>query len=204
MALNSIPVPPLCPPASDVSADPSPASDTIHRLTHAIVRGDQSAFATFYDQYSGRVYGLLLILTRGRPEPARELQQVVMIKVARKFRVFATEPELWAWLSQVARNAFRDYARAEARRLKTAPVDLDACTAAGAQNAEPMLEWLDDALQKLDEPDRQLIEAFYFGNQPQKEIAVASGQTPKAVESKLARVRARLRALLLRKTRHEN
>lgn len=198
MALDAISVPALRKPAAEVSA-----ADETSGLTRAIVSGDEEAFATFYDQYSGRVYGLLLVMTSGREEVSRDLQQVVMIKVARKFRVFQNEPELWAWLSQVVRNAFLDYARAQARRLKT-PVAHESDASAGTDTQSgPLFEWLDEALQKLDVDERFLIEAFYFQNQRQSEIAQANGQTLKAVESKLARVRAKLRTFIIRRTRHE-
>jgi len=199
MALDAISVP------AKVSAYLSDSSEETSAFTRAIVRGDEEAFGQFYDQYGGRVYGLLLVLTSGREDVARELQQVVMIKVARKFRVFKNEAELWAWLSQVARNAFRDYLRAQKRRLKTIAPDIGAGAGAGMDipGAEPLLEWLDEALQKLDQDERLLIEAFYFQKQRQSEIAEANGQTLKAVESKLARVRGKLRAFILRRTRHE-
>jgi RNA polymerase sigma-70 factor, ECF subfamily len=203
MALDAISVPALRKPAAKVSADFPDAADETGTLTRAIASGDEDAFATFYDQYSGRVYGLLLVMTSGREEVARDLQQVVMIKVARKFRVFRSEAELWAWLSQVVRNAFLDHARAQARRLKT-PVahESDASVGTDAQS-EPLFEWLDEALQKLDHDERLLIEAFYFQKQRQSEIAEVNGQTPRAVESKLARVRAKLRTFIIRRTRHE-
>lgn len=176
----------------------------ISSLSRAIVDGSEEAFGRFYDQYHGRVYGLLLVLTSGREEVARELHQQVMIKVARKFRAFDSEPQLWAWLSEVARNVFRDYLRSESRRLKR-----DLCANVGAeenlnQTAEHLVEWLEEALKELDSEERLLIDAAYFENQPQAEIARANGQTVKAVESKLARTRAKIRAFIVRKTRYES
>lgn len=203
MTLHPISLPALRKPAAKVSADLSDADDDTRRLSRAIVSGDEDAFGKFYDQYSGRVFGLLLVLTSGREHIARELHQVVMIKVARKFRVFRNEAELWAWLSQVARNAFRDYARAQARRFKTAAAHESHASAGTDAQSDPLFEWLDEALQTLDADERLLIEAFYFQNQRQTEIAEANGQTLKAIESKLARVRARLRTFIIRRTRHE-
>ena len=203
MPLDAISLRALRKPAAKVNAAFSDADDETRKLTRAIAGGDEDAFAKFYDQYSGRIFGLLLLFTSGREEVARDLQQVVMIKVARKFRVFSSEAELWAWLSQVARNAFRDYARAQARRLKTAVThETDASPGTDAQS-EPLFQFLDEALQKLDDDERLLIEAFYFQNRRQTDIAEANGQTLKAVESKLARVRARLRTFIIRRTRHE-
>lgn len=200
MALDAVSVPALREPGAKVRADLPEAGDETSELTRAIVSGDEEAFAKFYDQYSGRVFGLLLVLTSGREEVARDVQQVVMIKVARKFRVFRSEPELWAWLSQVARNAFRDYARAQMRLKRAVVHESDA---SADPQSEPLFEWLDEALQKLDDDERLLIEAFYFQNRGQSEIAQANGQTLKAVESKLARVRAKLRTFIIRRTRHE-
>ena len=189
-----------------VTADLSDGyASEIASLSRAIVDGSEEAFGRFYDQYHGRVYGLLLVLTSGREEVARELHQQVMIKVARKFRVFASEPELWAWLSEVARNVFRDYLRSESRRLKR---DLCASLPGAEENlnqtAEHLVEWLEEALEELDSEERLLIDAAYFENQPQAEIARANGQTVKAVESKLARTRAKIRAFIVRKTRYES
>src|SRR5687767_5130016 len=90
----------------------------IRHLTAAIAKGDEQAFEWFYDQYNSRILGLLLVLTSGHEEAARELHQVVMIKVARKLPVFQTESTLWAWLAQVTRNVFRDYLRTRARVSK--------------------------------------------------------------------------------------
>lgn len=202
MALDAISVTALRKPVAKVSADLQHADDETSRLTRAIVSGDEEAFAKFYDQYSGRIFGLLLVLTSGREEVARDLQQVVMIKVARKFRVFGSEGELWAWLSQVTRNALRDYARAQGR-LKTGVVYESNAAAETCPQSEPLFEWLDEALEELDADERLLIEAFYFQKQQQSQIAEANGQTLKAVESKLARVRAKLRAFIIRRTRHE-
>src|SRR5687767_12725442 len=95
------------------------ASETI-QLTRAIVGGDEAAFGDFYDRYSGRLYGFLLVLTSGQENVAREVHQIVMAKVARKFKVIATEAELWAWLAQVARNAFVDHVRKQVRRRECA------------------------------------------------------------------------------------
>ena len=65
----------------------------IQSLTRAIVRGDEAAFGEFYERFSGRLYGLLLFLTSGREESSREILQLTMIKVARKFRVFEHETD---------------------------------------------------------------------------------------------------------------
>ena len=96
----------------------------IRSLTRAIVKGDEAAFGEFYERFSGRLYGLLLFLSSGREEIAREILQITMIKVARKFRVFEQDTALWVWLSQIARNALVDYFREQSRLPKPVSIEL--------------------------------------------------------------------------------
>ena len=180
------------------------ASIDIRSLTRAIVKGDEAAFGEFYERFSGRLYGLLLFLTSGREEIAREILQITMIKVARKFRMFEHEAALWAWLSQVGRNALVDYAREQSRRPN--PVSIDLLTSSGTPPAaaeEELLEWLECGLNELDEEERVLVESIYFQRRRQRDLADESGTTHKAIESKLARIRSKLRQFVLQKIKNE-
>jgi RNA polymerase sigma-70 factor, ECF subfamily len=179
-------------------------SDTL-QLTRAIVAGDEAAFAQFYDAYSGRLYGFLLVLTSGQEDVARELHQLVMVKVARKFRVMATEPEVWAWLTQVARNAFVDHVRKQARRRECA-LDSSASEsrAPQADTAEQnLIQQLEEGLEHLDADERLLLEAVYFDKRAHKDMAAETGVTLKAIDSKLGRIRAKLRTFITRRMRNE-
>lgn len=210
LVLNNTPTPPAARP-------PAPGKVGVHgkrhtvpipdigQLSRAIVAGDEAAFAQFYDLYSGRVWRFLLVLTSGQEDSSRELHQVVMIKVARKIRVFNTDQALWAWLAQVARNAFIDYIRRQNRRSEHAlpRSTLDSLHTPEAQAEKYLSEWLDHALQCLNGDDRALVEAVYFENRAHSRVAAETGQTPKAVESRLARIRAKLRKYILTKLRHE-
>jgi RNA polymerase sigma factor (sigma-70 family) len=176
----------------------------IHSLTRAIVKGDEAAFGEFYERFSGRLYGLLLFLTSGREEIAREVLQTTMIKVARKFRVFEHDAALWAWLSQVARNALVDYIRERSRLPNPVSIDLvNSSVGAPGVAEEELLEWLEGGLDQLDEEERALVESVYFQRRQQRELADESGTTQKAIESKLARIRAKLRRFVLQRIKNE-
>src|SRR6266542_1383950 len=176
--------------AAGKSADPSgtaangqTASIDIRSLTRAIVKGDEAAFGEFYERFSGRLYGLLLFLTSGREEISREILQITMIKVARKFRVFEHETALWAWLSQIARNALVDYIREQSRSPKPVSIELLGLSVNAPETAEAeLLEWLECGLNELDEEERVLVESIYFQSRRQRDLAAASGTTPKAIE----------------------
>jgi len=168
------------------------------------VKGDEAAFGEFYERFSGRLFGLLLFLTSGREEIAREILQITIIKVARKFRVFEHEAALWAWLSQIARNALVDYIREQSRLPKPVSIELldSSDNAPEAAEAE-LLEWLECGLNELDEEERALVESIYFQRRRQRDLAGDSGTTPKAIESKLARIRAKLRQFVLQRIKNE-
>ena len=87
-------------------------------LTKAIVRGDEGAFNVFYREYSPRIYRFLVVVSRGDEAVCRELHQAVMIKAARKIKVFTDAAQLWAWLTAVARNEWRDVCRKRAREAQ--------------------------------------------------------------------------------------
>ena len=189
---------------SGPAASGETASIDIRSLTRAIVRGDEAAFGEFHERSSGRLYGLLLFLTSGREEIAREILQITLIKVARKFRAFDHEAALWAWLSKVARNALVDYIREQSRLPKPVSTDLltSSSTAPEAAEAE-LLEWLERGLNELDEEERALLESIYFQRRRLRDLADESGTTPKAIESKLARIRAKLRQFVLQRIKNE-
>jgi RNA polymerase sigma-70 factor (ECF subfamily) len=189
------------------AANANPAVEAgrdVRAWTMAIKRGDEAAFARFYETYSPRVYRLLLFVARGQEEIAREVLQVTMIKVARKFRVFSAEGELWAWLSQVTRNALVDYFRKQSRHADCAPLELLEAVADGrpAEQGEVM-GWLENGLLELEADERELVDSVYFERRNQQDLAEAAGTTRKAVESKLARIRAKLRQFILQRMKNE-
>ena len=176
----------------------------IRALTLAIRRGDANAFSRFYDLYCFRLYRFLLVLTRGDENGAREICQSVLIKLAKRFEIFDEETALWAWLSVLAKNAFIDYYRAEQRRKKLLPLEgLSRSFAVEAGSEHQLSELLRDALATLLPEERELIEAAYVDEQSLQELAEASGQTYKAVESRLARLRHKLKNHLIKHLRHE-
>jgi RNA polymerase sigma factor (sigma-70 family) len=165
-------------------------------LTEAIVHGDEAAFNAFYQEYSARIYRMLLVVTRGNEFTSRELHQAVMIKAARKIKVFETHAQVWAWLAVVTRNEWKDLCRRRAREPMPALRDgLQAEESAGTSIGQTS-EILKEALGELSEAERDLVESFYLDEVSHADFARRSGRTVKAVQCALARVRRRLRDLI--------
>ena len=191
--------------AFDSQASTVTASPDIQSLTHAVRRGDADAFSRFYDLYSFRLYKFLLVLTRGDENEAREVCQAVLIKLAKRCDVFSDERRLWAWLCVLARNAFVDHWRVRKRLDRFVSLDALPAEPNGHWNPEHRLgEILGEALAALPPDERELIQAAYVDKRPLQELADEAGQTYKAIESRLGRLRQRLKEQLLRDLRHEN
>ena len=187
-------------PASTVAAAPD-----IRALTRAVRRGDADAFSRFYDLYSFRLYKFLLVLARGDENEASEVCQAVFIKLAKRCDAFDDERRLWAWLCVLAKNAFIDHCRSRQRWNRFVPLDALPAEPHGHENPDHWLsEILREALAALPPDERELIQAAYVDKRPLQELADEAGQTYKAVESRLGRLRQKLKLQLLKNLRHEH
>jgi len=173
-------------------------------LTQAVCRGDAAAFTRFYELYSWRLYKHLLVLARGNEAEAREVLQTVVVKLAKKFRVFDEERRLWGWLCRMARNAYVDLCRARRRDRRFVPLEEHKAELVETRDGDHRLSAsLCHALEQLTAEERELIRAAYVDERPLQELAIASCCTYKAVESRLARLRRKLKTNLLNHLRHE-
>jgi RNA polymerase sigma-70 factor (ECF subfamily) len=176
----------------------------LKELTKAICRGDETAFTQFYDLYSLRLYKHLLALTRGNEGEAREVLQTVVMKLAKRFEVFDEERRMWGWLRRLARNAYLDLCRVRGRDRRFVSLEEHKPELVEGREGEHRLsESLRQALEQLTVEEQELMRAAYVDERPLQELADASGQTYKAVESRLARLRRKLKTKLLNHLRHE-
>jgi len=181
----------------------TPAAADARRLAAAVARGDEAAFRDLYDRYHDRLFRLVLVLGRGDEPLAGEIVQSVMLTAAGKLRAVESEAHLWHWLARVARQhlakAHRQQQRHAALVSMAEPPDLT-----HTPEPEPVLaESLDAALTVLNGDEQHLIELFYHDELTHQDIATQLNTTAKAVSSRLERLRAKLRTLVLRKLSHE-
>lgn len=106
---------------------------------------------------------------------------------------------LKTWLSIVARTKALDRCRALSRR-DTLPLE-EAAFVPGDGAAEEVLLEADrqellQAIQTLDEPDREILLRRYYRNQKPRQIALALGLPVKQVENRLYRTKKKLRNIL--------
>jgi len=170
--------------------------------------GDETAYRVFYDAYFNRLLRYLLVVTGGNEETSREALQLALVRVVRHIKPFAAEEKFWSWLTVLARSALADEGRKRrryfaflerfTRQQESAPVALN-----DGEADEQLRALLDRKLTALPEDERQLVEQKYLLHQSVRVIADGQQTTEKAVESKLSRVRRKLKDAVLAELKNE-
>jgi RNA polymerase sigma-70 factor (ECF subfamily) len=197
------------PSDSSASADASTREPlAVAALTRAMAGGDETAYRIFYDAYFDRLLRYLLVVTGGNEEAAREALQLALVRVVRHVKVFETETIFWSWLTVLARSALADESRKRrryfsflekfTRHQETGPSVMD-----NGEADEQLRALLARKLIALPDDERQLIEQKYILRQSVREIADGQQTTEKAVESRLSRVRRKLKDAVLAELKNE-
>jgi len=187
----------------DCTLNDRPSGQTLEGWTRLLSEGDEAAWRWFHGCY----YLPLLRYAAhrsGDPSAASEIVQHAYLRIARHAKPFADEPGFWKWLCCIVRCAALDHARHMTRRSALlekfahwrAARDDDAADAHPSSNHT--LALTDAALASLPDDDSALLRRKYCDGSTTDELAAALGTTSKAVEHRLARLRERLREIILR------
>jgi RNA polymerase sigma-70 factor (ECF subfamily) len=188
------------PPAT---ADGSPqGSLDIAALTRRMAGGDEMAWRTFYNAYFDRLWRYLLVVAAGHEDTAREALQAALLRVARHIKVFPDENIFWSWLTVLARSAFADETKKRRRYVSfldrfTGQTAIELDGHSDPQTDERLKNLLERHVALLPPDEQQLVEQKYFEHHSVREIAIELQTTEKAIESKLSRVRKKLKDAVL-------
>jgi RNA polymerase sigma-70 factor (ECF subfamily) len=172
-------------------------------LTRQLAAGNEVAFREFHAQYFDRLYHFLLVVCHGQEPEAQDALQQTLLRVIRYVRPFESEEVFWCWLKTVARCAARDINRKQKRYATLIeafavrflpPSQEDHCG-----EGDRLSVALEESLAELPGHERRLLEAKYIEGCTVKELAVETGLSFKAVESRLERLRRAVRASILGK-----
>jgi RNA polymerase sigma-70 factor (ECF subfamily) len=173
-----------------------------------MLKGDEMAWRTFYDAYFDRLWRYLLVIATGNEDAAREALQAALVRVTRHIKIFCDENIFWSWLTVLARTAFADETKKRRRYFSFldrfalhAEVERDGVNENQADGRLQMLLEQKVALLPLDE--QKLVEQKYFARRAVREIADELQTTEKAVESKLSRIRQKLKDAVLTELKNE-
>jgi RNA polymerase sigma-70 factor, ECF subfamily len=188
---------------------PVPTLSATATLTIGLGAGEEAAFRQFHAEYFDRLLRYHLVVARGDEQIAREALQETFTRVVRHARRFDEPETFWSWLTVLARSAAVDGGRRQHRYwtlLKNYTLGWlrPRATTAPEMDADARLhEHLDHSLAALPPEDRTLLETKYFSGASVRELATQTGQTEKAIESRLLRLRRQLREMILRSLHHE-
>jgi RNA polymerase sigma-70 factor (ECF subfamily) len=184
------------------------ASAQLGELTRRMAAGDEAAFREFYDAYSGRLWRYLLVMTAGNEDSAREALQATLIRVARHIKTFHDEAVFWSWLTVLARSAYCDDTRKHRRYFSfldrfTRHADVVESKSDGENADEQLSASLERHIAALTPEEQKLIEQKYFARRSVRDLAAEFQTTEKAIESRLSRIRHKLKSAVLAGLNHE-
>jgi RNA polymerase sigma-70 factor, ECF subfamily len=153
---------------------------------------DQDAFEALYEAYHRLVYGVALRMLADASS-AEDVTQAVFLKIWSSPGLFR-EGNFGAWIARVARNRSLDLLRSRSSRPETEfpeslPVE-DALEDTAFSNINA--EFVRDAMTRLPDEQRSLIELGFFGGVTHEELARRTGLPLGTVKT---RIRSGLRKL---------
>jgi RNA polymerase sigma-70 factor (ECF subfamily) len=194
----------VAPPAGDAVPE---QSINVADLTGRMVEGDEMAYRMFYDEYYDRLRRYLLVVTAGNEDTASEALQAALVRVVKHMKRFERENEFWGWLTVLARSALFDLSRKRKRYwsfLERFTSHAQIHQAEEKSEADTrLLALLDQSLAALPVDERELLESKYSVGASVRDIALDLQTSEKAIESRLGRVRRKLKAALLEGLKNE-
>jgi RNA polymerase sigma-70 factor (ECF subfamily) len=173
-----------------------------------MLAGDETAYRMFCATYIDRLSRYLIVVAAGDEDAMREALQGTLKRVVRHLRVFVEEPVFWSWLTVLARSAYADERRKRRRYLsfldrfaRHAEIEREA---QGTAESEHLSELLAASIASLPEEERQLLDWKYAERRSVRKVAEQLGMTEKAVESRLSRIRLKLKAAIITQLKHES
>ncbi|HXE43412.1 MAG TPA: sigma-70 family RNA polymerase sigma factor, partial [Candidatus Baltobacteraceae bacterium] len=148
----------------------------------------------------------LLVVARGDEDAAREALQLAFVRVVKHIKVFDAEEKFWSWLTVLARSAFADEAKKRRRYfsfLERFASHSEVEFQNNGEADEKLRALLQGKLWSLSDDERQLVERKYFEHRGVREMAEELQTTEKAVESKLSRLRKKLKDAVLSDLKNE-
>lgn len=137
---------------------------------------DPTVIGALYDAYSGALYGIALRIVQS-PELAQQVIQDTFVKVWRNSGSYdSNKGRLFTWLANIARNTAIDVTRTAhfQNSRKTDSVDTLVHNPGGS-TINPDHIGLREAVDRLDEKYRLLIDLLYFKGYTQEEAAQETG-----------------------------
>lgn len=172
-----------------------------------MVKGDETAYRVFYEAYFDRLSRYLLVVTGGREEATRDALSSTLARVVRYIKVFPDEATFWSWLTVLARSSVADESKKRRRYLAFLDRFNQQSTVVDGSSTDAEDERIRSILGRhldlLPVDDRALVESKYFAHKSVRALAEEHQTSEKAIESRLSRIRRKLRESVLVELKNE-
>ena len=181
---------------------------SVTELTRRMGTGDDAAFTEFHRRYFNRMFRYAFVLCRGNEANAQEVVQEALLRVVRYVKPKPDETVLWNWLTVLLRSAGADLGRKQTRyrnlceRFRALFVWESQSPGSDHLQENDPSAMLAAALTALNEDDRIVIERKYFERHSYRQLAADWRTTERAMEGRVARLRQKLKAIILRDLRN--
>jgi RNA polymerase sigma-70 factor (ECF subfamily) len=160
--------------------------------------GDELAFNALYRRYKGFVENLLFHYLKDMDE-AKEIANVVFLKVHDKLSKFTAYDSFGGWLRILTNRTAIDYLRSMKNKQTASDVKEERLTSDIQGSTENDLvnhltyKQLTAEFEKLPETTRKIFELFYIDNLPVKKISKALNIPTGTIKSTLSRTRRKIK-----------
>lgn len=169
--------------------------------------GSEKAFSRLISENQTKVYRIALSIVKNHSD-AEDIAQEVFIRIYTSISSFKGNSSLATWIYKITYNRSLDFLKKNNKKMKTTktlddPEDAELLTLAGERfipekdfEDKQMKEDIHDALKKLPEDQRQLIELKDIHGFSYEEIMEITGLKDGTMKSRLNRARTSLRKML--------
>ncbi|MBA3767956.1 MAG: sigma-70 family RNA polymerase sigma factor [Acidobacteria bacterium] len=184
-----------------MGSDPEQSHISDAELIHAIVQGDEQAFASLYDRYHSSLLGFLLRILNTKAE-AEDVLQEIFVQVWQHAPDYdETRGRVFTWLVTIARSRALDRLRSLDSRERTvirASHEWPENISDGVNDAieSEQGEEVRHALEQIPEAQRHALLLAYFEGLSQSEIAARLGKPLGTIKTRTRDGLKKLRNLL--------
>ena len=172
-------------------------------LISRIQTGDREALATLYERYLPSVWRYVYSRLSHEADSHDVVSETFLAMIQNIGQLDAVSTNVAKWLSGVARHKLADYWRRSIPKVAVQGVELleQEANPAVAMDALEMRQAVGQAMDRMDDLQRFVLESKYIDGLTVREIAEQLGRTEKAIEAVLYRARAAFRTQYKRITR---
>ncbi len=181
----------------DEASHEAPSRPLTAHLTPRIARGDEGAFASFYELWFDRAFALARRTCRRDESFCLDIVQDAMMRVVKSMPGLETEAAVEAFMGRVVLTTAIDRLRADTRRRKrernAAKDELEHAGQEHAAEATEQLAWLHGTIAELPDRDRKLLESRFRDGHTLAQAGASVGLSGNAAHSRIRRLVQSLR-----------